>query len=127
MSSSSKTQQNITYRPWGTFECIIESLTNYQVKRLTVYSGHCISLQKHQHRSETWVTVEGTGSAIVDDKVIDLFPGKIVEIPIGAVHRLSNFSIAKNSEKQNLVVIEVQRGHYLGEDDIVRLEDAYGR
>ena len=113
----------ITKRPWGTFECIIPSLQNYQVKRLVVLPGQCTSLQKHKHRAEHWYVVEGSGEAIVGNLKIPITRGSSVEIEKEEVHRLS----CDASSSKSLVVIEIQIGCYLGEDDIVRLKDDYGR
>ncbi len=115
--------KEIKKRPWGTFECILPSLENYQVKRLTVHPGHCLSLQKHKYREEHWFVVEGEGEAIVGEIKVQVQKGTIISVPVGTLHRLSNPS----SSSENLTIIEIQLGSYLGEDDIERLEDLYGR
>jgi mannose-1-phosphate guanylyltransferase / mannose-6-phosphate isomerase len=108
------------YRPWGNYECI-DAGNRYQVKRITVYPGQVLSLQKHFHRSEHWVVVAGTAKVTKGEKEIILTEDQSVYLPLGQVHRLENVG------RLNLELIEVQTGAYLGEDDIVRLEDVYGR
>ena len=108
------------FRPWGFFDSV-EFGDRYQVKRLVVDPGARLSLQLHHHRAEQWVVVRGTARAQCGDTVTLLTEGQTMHIPIGTVHRLEN---PGNIE---LEVIEVQTGGYLGEDDIVRLDDAYGR
>ncbi len=107
-------------RPWGSYECIDEG-SRFQVKRLTLNPGAQISLQKHHHRSEHWVVVTGTAEITCDDKVFLLTENQSTYIPLGSTHRL------RNPGKIPLEIIEVQSGSYLGEDDIVRFEDTYGR
>ena len=108
------------YRPWGGYSSLAMG-ERFQVKRLFVKPGKQLSLQKHHHRSEHWVVVRGTAEVTVDDKVQMLGENQSVYIPQGAVHRLANHG------KILLELIEVQTGSYLGEDDIVRLEDEFGR
>ena len=108
------------YRPWGGYTSILNG-ERFQVKRLFVSPGKKLSLQKHQYRSEHWVVVSGTAEVTLDDKIITLNENESVYIPLGAVHRLAN------TEEKLLEVIEVQSGSYLGEDDIIRLEDDFGR
>ena len=108
------------HRPWGTYDCIDEG-DRFQVKRITVNPGSQISLQKHFHRAEHWVVVRGTAEVTCDDEVITLTENQSTFIPLGSVHRL------RNPGKVPLEIVEVQSGSYLGEDDIVRLEDTYGR
>lgn len=108
------------YRPWGHYEQIDRG-TRYQVKRITVAPGGKLSLQSHFHRSEHWVVVSGTASVIVDDKTHLLSENQSIYIPLGAMHRL------ENPGQIPLDLIEVQSGSYLGEDDIVRYDDAYNR
>lgn len=107
-------------RPWGMFERVHEG-EGYQVKRLEVAPGGRLSLQYHHHRSEHWVVVKGMPTVTVDDDVRVLNPGESVDVPLGAVHRLENFGV------EPVQIIEIQRGDYLGEDDIVRVEDTYDR
>ncbi|MCP4330994.1 MAG: mannose-1-phosphate guanylyltransferase/mannose-6-phosphate isomerase [Alphaproteobacteria bacterium] len=108
------------YRPWGYYQGI-DLDTNFQVKRIAVYPGRRLSLQKHAHRAEHWIVVEGTAIVTCDDETFELDKNQSTFIPLGAVHRLENRGPGL------LKLIEVQSGDYLGEDDIVRLEDAYGR
>lgn len=108
------------YRPWGSYDSI-ESGNRYQVKRITVKPGASLSLQMHYHRSEHWVVVEGSAVVTIDDTEHLLSANESVYIPLGSKHRLTN------PGKIPLELIEVQSGTYLGEDDIVRFEDNYGR
>lgn len=107
-------------RPWGWYESL-ERGEGYQVKRIVVRPGGRLSLQTHRFRAEHWVVVSGEARVTVGDTVDILKPGEHVHIPLGAVHRLENFG------RTLVELIEVQNGSYLGEDDIVRLEDAYQR
>jgi mannose-1-phosphate guanylyltransferase/mannose-1-phosphate guanylyltransferase/mannose-6-phosphate isomerase len=108
------------FRPWGHYESIGDG-ARYQVKRIVVTSGQVLSLQKHFHRAEHWVVVQGTALVTRDSEEILLRENESVYLPLGAVHRLAN------PGKIPLELIEVQVGSYLGEDDIVRFEDLYGR
>jgi mannose-1-phosphate guanylyltransferase/mannose-6-phosphate isomerase len=108
------------YRPWGSYETM-DMDKGFQVKRLVVNPGARLSLQKHARRAEHWVVVRGTARVTRDRDVYDLHANQSTYIPLGAVHRL------ENPGKEILHLIEVQSGDYLGEDDIVRLEDNYGR
>lgn len=108
------------YRPWGSFRSILVA-PGFQVKELVVDPGAKLSLQKHAHRAEHWVVVEGTADIRHGDDEILLHENQSTYIPVGTVHRLAN------PGRIPLRVIEVQSGSYLGEDDIVRLEDTYGR
>lgn len=108
------------YRPWGFYETLIEG-SRFQVKRIVVEPGEKLSLQKHYHRAEHWVVVEGTAQVTRNEETILLRENESVYLPLGAVHRL------ENPGRIPLTLIEVQSGPYLGEDDIVRLEDAYSR
>ncbi len=110
----------VTYRPWGNYRSV-DSGDRYQVKRITVYPGGKLSLQKHFHRSEHWVVVTGSALVTVGEKNELITENQSVYIPAGVVHRL------ENPGKLPLELIEVQSGPYLGEDDIVRLEDVYNR
>ncbi len=107
-------------RPWGTWEVLDEG-RDYKVKRLVVKPRQRLSYQTHAYRSEHWVVVSGTATYILDGVKRTAGPGDTVDVPMGAAHRLIN------EHQVPLVVIEVQRGRYLGEDDIVRLQDDYGR
>jgi mannose-1-phosphate guanylyltransferase/mannose-6-phosphate isomerase len=108
------------YRPWGWFESLVVG-TRFQVKRIHVHPGAALSLQSHHHRSEHWIVVEGTARVTVDDEVKLVSENQSVYIPLGAVHRM------ENPGKVPMVLIEVQTGSYLGEDDIIRYEDIYAR
>lgn len=108
------------YRPWGKYDCI-DNGSRYQVKRITVKPGEKLSIQMHHHRAEHWVVVSGTANVTIDDKTSMVTENESVYIPIGSVHTL------ENPGKIPLDLIEVQSGAYLGEDDIVRFEDWYGR
>jgi len=108
------------YRPWGHYQGI-DSGSHYQVKRITVSPGAAISLQLHHHRSEHWIVVSGTARVTRGDDVFILSENESTYIPLGQKHRLENIG------KIPLKLIEVQTGSYLGEDDIVRFEDIYGR
>ena len=108
------------YRPWGYYDSI-ENDEGFQVKRLVVNPGAQLSLQMHHHRAEHWVVVKGTAEVINGDEKLLLRVNESTYIPIGATHSLAN------PGKVLLELIEVQSGDYLGEDDIVRFEDIYGR
>ena len=107
-------------RPWGRYSKLFQEPGTW-VKRLEVKPGARLSLQKHSHRSETWVVVMGEGLAVVNDTQIPVKSGTIVQIPLGAVHRIGN------TGKENLIFIEVALGKYLSENDIVRFQDDYNR
>ena len=108
------------YRPWGYYEGI-DAGERFQVKRIAVKPGGRLSLQKHHHRAEHWIVVKGTAEVVRGDDTLLLEENQSVYIPLGAAHRLSN------PGRIELELIEVQSGSYLGEDDIVRLDDVYGR
>jgi mannose-1-phosphate guanylyltransferase / mannose-6-phosphate isomerase len=108
------------HRPWGWFETLVLS-DRFQVKRIVVHPGAALSLQSHHHRSEHWIVVSGTARVTVDAEVRLLTENQSVYIPLGTVHRM------ENPGKVPMVLIEVQTGAYLGEDDIIRYEDIYAR
>lgn len=114
------TQFPTDHRPWGWFESLVVG-NRFQVKRIHVLPGAALSLQSHHHRSEHWIVVEGTARVTVDDTVKLVTENQSVYIPLGAVHRM------ENPGKVPMVLIEVQTGSYLGEDDIIRYEDIYSR
>jgi mannose-1-phosphate guanylyltransferase/mannose-6-phosphate isomerase len=118
--ASQATQLPIDYRPWGWFESLVIG-QRFQVKRIVVHPGAALSLQSHHHRSEHWIVVEGTAKVTVDEDVRLVTENESVYIPLGAVHRM------ENPGKVNMVLIEVQTGSYLGEDDIMRYDDVYAR
>jgi mannose-6-phosphate isomerase len=107
-------------RPWGTYEVLDEGEL-FKVKRIEVLPGKRLSYQKHAKRAEHWFIVSGTAKVTLDDEDIRVSAGNAIDIPIGAAHRV------ENDMTETLVFIEVQRGTYLGEDDIVRLHDDFGR
>jgi len=108
------------HRPWGWFESLVVG-NRFQVKRIVVHPGAALSLQSHHHRAEHWIVVEGTAKVTVDDEVRLVTENQSVYIPLGAKHRM------ENPGKVPMVLIEVQTGSYLGEDDIIRYEDVYSR
>ena len=123
LSGSGRTEQNLhrqVHRPWGWYDSI-DAGSRFQVKRIMVKPGASLSLQKHHHRAEHWIVVSGTAEVTNGDQVILLTENQSTYIPLGTVHRLAN------PGKVPLEIIEVQSGSYLGEDDIVRFEDTYGR
>lgn len=117
--SESVTHRRV-YRPWGSYEGI-DAGSRFQVKRIVVNPGASLSLQMHYHRAEHWIVVKGTAKVVNGDQVILLSENQSTYIPLGTTHRL------ENPGKMPLELIEVQSGSYLGEDDIVRFEDVYGR
>jgi len=110
----------VVHRPWGSYDSL-EAGERFQVKRIVVKPGASLSLQKHHHRAEHWIVVSGTAEVTCDDKVFLLGENQSTYIPLGSKHRL------RNPGKVVLELIEVQSGSYLGEDDIVRYDDVYGR
>lgn len=119
-SQSQATDFPKDHRPWGWFECL-GSGTRFQVKRIVVHPGAALSLQSHNHRAEHWIVVEGTAKVSIDGAEKLVSENQSVYVPLGAVHRL------ENPGKVPMVLIEVQTGSYLGEDDITRYEDIYAR
>ena len=107
-------------RPWGSWHVLDES-DGFKVKRIHVRPRSRLSYQTHAHRSEHWVVVKGTATCILDDVESVVPTGGYVDVPKGAKHRIAN------AQGEELVIVEVQLGSYTGEDDIVRLEDDYGR
>ena len=107
-------------RPWGAWY-VLDRGDGYQVKRIEVRPGQRLSYQTHRRRAETWVVVAGTATSTVDGETREAKSGGCVEIGVGTPHRIANL------HEDQLVIIEVQRGDYLGEDDISRLDDDYGR
>lgn len=119
--SSRESEEHLTtHRPWGKYAILGEG-ERYKIKRIVVEPKQRLSLQRHYHRSEHWVVVQGTAKVTVDDKEMLLHENESVYIPKSAMHRL------ENPGKVNLELIEVQVGEYVGEDDIVRFDDVYGR
>jgi mannose-6-phosphate isomerase len=107
-------------RPWGSYEVLIDE-PDHKVKQITVKTGKRLSYQKHARRSEHWFIVRGTGVVTLNDTPIAVRAGSAVDVARGASHRI------ENTGSDDLVFVEVQHGDYFGEDDIVRLEDDYGR
>jgi mannose-1-phosphate guanylyltransferase/mannose-6-phosphate isomerase len=114
------TDHQRVYRPWGHYEGV-DAGDRFQVKRIVVTPGGRLSLQRHMHRAEHWVVVRGTAAVTIGEEQRTVHENESVYIPLGAVHRLGN------PGRIPLELIEVQTGSYLGEDDIVRLDDVYGR
>jgi mannose-6-phosphate isomerase len=107
-------------RPWGGF-LVLEDAPTHKVKRIWVHPGNRLSYQKHFRRREHWFVLEGRARVTLDGKEISLAGGESIDIPVEAAHRIENIGY------ERLTFIEVQRGDYFGEDDILRLEDDYGR
>ncbi|CAA9339729.1 MAG: Mannose-1-phosphate guanylyltransferase / Mannose-6-phosphate isomerase [uncultured Nocardioidaceae bacterium] len=107
-------------RPWGSWH-VIDAEEGFKIKRIHVDAGCRLSYQQHEHRSEHWVVISGIATCTIDGRIVIAGPGESVDVPLGAKHRLAN----EGSEE--LVVVEVQRGVYTGEDDIIRIDDDYGR
>ena len=107
-------------RPWGEFQ-VIDSGDGFQVKRIIVLPGKRLSLQSHKFRKEHWVVSSGEAEVEINNKILKLTIAESIDIPLGAIHRLSNNS------KSKLIIIEIQFGSYLGEDDIIRYEDDFNR
>ena len=108
-------------RPWGSYTVLDDDAPDHKVKRLVVHPGKRLSYQRHAKRAEHWFIVSGKARVTLDGAVIDLQPGEAIDIPQGSAHRIAN------EGSTDLVFVEVQHGTYFGEDDIVRLEDDYGR
>ncbi|MBE9537380.1 MAG: phosphomannose isomerase type II C-terminal cupin domain [Proteobacteria bacterium] len=108
------------HRPWGYYQ-VLSDEENHKVKRIVVYPGKRLSLQRHQRRAEHWYVIDGEGVVTLDGREIHLKAGEAVDISKGAVHRMENRSGTE------VAFIEVQTGDYFGEDDIERLEDDFGR
>jgi mannose-6-phosphate isomerase len=107
-------------RPWGSWH-VLDIGQGYKVKRIEVAPGHRLSYQTHAQRSEHWCVVRGTATCLVAGETVVVRLGETLDVPTGTPHRISNL------HDDDLTIIEIQRGVYLGEDDIVRLEDDYGR
>ena len=107
-------------RPWGSYT-VLEEGSTFKVKRIEVLPGKRLSYQKHSQRAEHWFVIEGTAKVTLDGRDITINAGEAIDVPVGSAHRV------ENPGEQDLIFIEVQRGTYLGADDIVRLEDDFGR
>lgn len=120
MSYTGDKPREFDRRPWGSYEVLDEGPL-FKVKRIEVLSGKRLSYQKHSKRAEHWFVVSGEARVTLDDREVIVPAGESIDIPIGSAHRV------ENQAGEVLVFIEVQRGSYLGEDDIVRLQDDFGR
>ncbi len=114
-------EREYSERPWGNYTVLDEDAPDHKVKRIVVHPGKRLSYQRHAQRAEHWLIVSGTATVTVDGAVRVVYAGESVDIPLQSAHRIANDGDA------DVVFIEVQRGTYFGEDDIVRLEDDYGR
>jgi mannose-6-phosphate isomerase len=119
-NEAAETSPRFERRPWGSYTVLDEG-EGYKVKRIEVLPGKRLSYQKHARRAEHWVVVEGEARVTLDDLEVTVRIGETIDILVGAAHRV------ENPGRGPLVFIEVQRGDYLGEDDIVRLQDDFGR
>jgi mannose-6-phosphate isomerase-like protein (cupin superfamily) len=108
-------------RPWGFYEVLSDDRADHKVKRITVWPGKRLSLQYHRRRAEHWIVVAGRALVTVNGNEVVLSPGQSIDVPLRALHRVESTSDVP------LVFIEVQQGEYFGEDDIVRVEDDFGR
>ncbi|MGH9087573.1 MAG: phosphomannose isomerase type II C-terminal cupin domain [Acidimicrobiales bacterium] len=108
-------------RPWGSYTVLDDGAPDHKVKRIVVRPGKRLSYQRHARRAEHWYVVSGSGRVTLEGDVREVGPGDSVDVPLGAAHRIEGGGDA------DLVFVEVQHGDYFGEDDIVRLEDDFGR
>ncbi len=108
-------------RPWGSYVVLDDECADHKVKRIVVAPGKRLSYQKHAKRSEHWFVVSGVATVVRDGETFTLQPGESIDLPVGAAHRCENHGT------ETVVFVEVQHGTYFGEDDIIRLEDDYGR
>ena len=120
IETASTTTAATEIRPWGSFTTLEEGV-GYKIKRIEVNPGHRLSLQMHHHRSEHWIVVSGTARVVCGDREMILSSNQSTYVPQCTTHRLENPGVIK------LVLIEVQNGQYLGEDDIIRFSDDYAR
>lgn len=120
MTANDDNSPRFDRRPWGTFT-VLDEADGFKVKRIEVLPGKRLSYQKHAQRAEHWFVVAGTAKVTLDGDEIIVEAGQAIDIATGTAHRV------ENPGEANLVFIEVQRGGYLGEDDIVRLQDDFGR
>jgi mannose-6-phosphate isomerase len=114
-------EREYSERPWGNYTVLDDDAADHKVKRLVVYPGKRLSYQRHSKRAEHWFIVAGTATVTLDGAVIQVHSGESIDIPLESAHRVAN------QGDVDVVLIEVQQGTYFGEDDIVRLEDDYGR
>ncbi|MBX2862180.1 MAG: phosphomannose isomerase type II C-terminal cupin domain [Leptolyngbyaceae cyanobacterium MAG.088] len=120
VTTAKETSPMFDTRPWGSFT-VLEEGKGYKIKRIEVKPGHRLSLQMHHHRSEHWIVVSGTAKVVCGDKEILLCTNQSTYVPACTAHRLENSGVIP------LILIEVQNGEYLGEDDIIRYQDDYAR
>ena len=121
MTTTDEQGREFDERPWGNYTVLDGAMADHKVKRIVVSPGKRLSYQTHQFRAEHWFVVSGRATVVLDGRVLELGPGESVDIAIGAAHRCENHG------REPVVFIEVQHGTYFGEDDIVRLEDDFGR
>jgi mannose-6-phosphate isomerase len=114
-------EREYSERPWGNYTVLSDDAPDHKVKRLVVHPGKRLSYQRHAKRAEHWFIVAGTAMVTLDGAVTEVRAGESIDIPLESAHRIANEGAT------DVVLIEVQRGSYFGEDDIVRLEDDYGR
>jgi mannose-6-phosphate isomerase len=114
-------EREYSERPWGNYTVLSDDLPDHKVKRLVVHPGKRLSYQLHAKRAEHWFIVSGTATVTLDGTVFQVQAGQAIDIPLQSAHRVAN------EGDTDVVLIEVQRGSYFGEDDIVRLDDDYGR
>jgi mannose-6-phosphate isomerase len=115
------TEGEFSERPWGNYTVLSDDASDHKVKRIVVHPGRRLSYQRHAKRAEHWFMVAGTAQVTLDGTVTELTQGQAIDIPMGAAHRIAN------EGADDVVFVEVQHGTYFGEDDIVRLEDDFGR
>jgi mannose-6-phosphate isomerase len=121
MSTVDEKGREFDERPWGEYLVLDDAAADHKVKRITVNPGQRLSYQKHAKRSEHWFVVSGLAGVTRDGAITEVKAGEAIDIPVGTAHRVENIGT------EALVFIEVQHGSYFGEDDIVRLEDDFGR
>jgi mannose-6-phosphate isomerase len=114
-------EREYSERPWGNYTVLDDDAPDHKVKRIVVLPGKRLSYQRHARRAEHWFIVAGTAQVTLDGVVTELHPGESIDIPLEAAHRIAN------AGDTDVVLVEVQHGSYFGEDDIVRLEDDFGR
>jgi mannose-6-phosphate isomerase-like protein (cupin superfamily) len=121
MTTRDEQGREFDVRPWGTYLVLDDSQPDHKVKRIVVEPGKRLSYQRHAQRSEHWFVVSGVATVILDGVEHEVRPGHDIDVPVGTAHR------CENRGAEPVVFIEVQHGTYFGEDDIVRLEDDFGR
>ena len=121
MTTTDELGREFDERPWGNYTVLDGTMADHKVKRIVVAPGKRLSYQTHKFRAEHWFVVSGLATVVLDGRVLELGPGESVDIAIDAAHRCENHGA------EPVVFIEVQHGTYFGEDDIVRLEDDFGR